>query len=444
MTDLLHHVRTWIRLPSRRHMTVFFSLGAAGQVEAGLAVLTTIALVRMVGAEEAGEVFFAQSLGNLWFLLWDPRLGDTAQRFVPLQSRTEGGPGSWLFFWLLRLDAGIGITTAVTGTGLVLLAHHVDWVDDKKALLLVLVLMGCGVTVSRGTAVAGFALSERLRLLGAVRMVAAGLSFVATMTALFMGGLIAYLVVAAVAGLATTIMLVAMAARSIVLAFGRPSTECSRPPQGLIRFACTTSAATSVALASDSGVLALAGLLGAPTLVTFLKIAGTPARMVRSCFSTVAAQLYPRLANAVVSNDSAGAQRDLLRATALLSVIGLGMVAMVLPVADVLLTLVYGPAYVTLAPTLVILLAAACVRETVVWSKVFPLAVGVPGVRFAVVVAEGILIAAMLVVATRLGAHAEECALIFAWGSLAVAIAYGTTWLSLMRPLFQRFASTAA
>ncbi|WP_198167335.1 hypothetical protein, partial [Microbispora sp. ATCC PTA-5024] len=49
---------------------------------------------------------------------------------------------------------------------------------------------------------------------------------------------------------------------------------------------------------------------------------------------------------------------------------GLAAAVAAVPLARPLLGLVYGPAYETLGAAAAVLLAAACVRGTVLWSKV--------------------------------------------------------------------------
>ncbi|ETK33477.1 hypothetical protein, partial [Microbispora sp. ATCC PTA-5024] len=316
MTALLDRVGSWVRPSARRQVRDFVVLGAAGQVEAAMSLVATVVLVRHTGAEASGQVFLAQSLAALWFLVWDPRLGDAAQRFVPVGQAAGPGRGAWLFARLLAVDAVVGMSAAAVGAALVAVAHALGAIAAGHAHLLLLALAGQAATASRGTSAAGYAIAGRLRRLGALRMVHAVAALGAGLTGLLLYGPCGYLAAAALAGAALTITLAVPARRAVAATLGPvPSGTVTAPP-GLLRFAVTTSLASSVALASDNGVLAAAGLLGGPALTAYLKIASAPARLFLGMVSTVTAQLYPRFAAAAVRGDGAAVRADALRATA--------------------------------------------------------------------------------------------------------------------------------
>ncbi|MEO3812788.1 hypothetical protein ABGB17_27620 [Sphaerisporangium sp. B11E5] len=438
MTDLYTRIGSWVRPSARRQMRDFAVLGAAGQVEAVLSLAATAVLVRLTGAAGAGEVLLAQSMAAVWALLCDPRLGDAAQRFVPVQEAGDAGGGTWLFRRLLRLDALIGLAGAALGVTLVTVAGQAGAAPPGPASLLVLALLYQGGTASRGTSAAGFAIAGKLELLGRLRLGFAVLSCAATVTALVLGGPVAYLAAMASAAAVTTAVLAVLARRAVGAKLGPAPRGPRRAPAGLARFAVTTSAATCVSLASDNGILTLAGLLGGPSLVTFLKIAAAPGRLFLATVSTVTAQLYPRLASAAVRGDAGAIRRDVLRATVPLTVLGVAAAGLALPLARPALALVYGPAYVTLATATLVLLAAGCVRGAVVWAKVLPLAVGRPAVRLVAVATEGVLLTGALLLALHLTAGPEAAARAYALGALAVAVLFAAGWLALLRPLAGR------
>jgi O-antigen/teichoic acid export membrane protein len=439
MADLLDRIGGWVRPPGQRHLTTFALLTAATQGEAVLSLLGTVALVRVAGTETSGKVFFAQSLAIVWFLLWDPKLDDAAQRFIPVHQTTVSGGGTWLFIRLLWLDVVINLLVAALGVGAVVIAQAAGWISVDPAVFLVLAAVAGGMTAADGTARAGFAVSGQLNRLGLMRLVTAALSFILTITALIMGGPVAYLAAAALAGLATTVTFLLMGQRIVVRAFGPPPAGPVPMPEGIVRFALKSSAAASVSAASDSGILTLAGLLSGPSLVTFLKVAGAPGRLLNSFVSVVGTQLYPRLASAVAERKGAAVvQRDVLKASTLLGILGVITVTIAPSMAGPLLTLLYGPPYAALATLSVILLAAACVRGVVVWAKVLPLALGRPGLRLAFVAGDGALLVVTLLLATAFYDSAMSIALMFGWGRVVVAVLGAVTWLALLRPLAVR------
>src|SRR4051812_11161627 len=67
-------------------------LSIGTQLEAVLSFLTVIALTRSTSITVAGEVFFAQALAAVIFLVLDPRLDDSLQRFgARLEQRGHRG-----------------------------------------------------------------------------------------------------------------------------------------------------------------------------------------------------------------------------------------------------------------------------------------------------------------------------------------------------------------
>ncbi|MGH3389961.1 MAG: hypothetical protein ACRDOO_13915, partial [Actinomadura sp.] len=194
----------WLRPPGHRHLRTFASLSAATQGEALLSFLGTVALIRITGTDVSGRVFFAQALAGVWFMLWDPRLEDAAQRFAPVLQAAARGRGTWLFVRLVRLDTAIGLFATALGAGGVALARAIGWLDPEQATYVLLALLSAGIAAPIGTAGAGFAIAGRLGSLGVLRSAAAAVSFLATVTALMAGGPVAYLAAGALTGLVTT------------------------------------------------------------------------------------------------------------------------------------------------------------------------------------------------------------------------------------------------
>ncbi|GAA3088752.1 lipopolysaccharide biosynthesis protein [Streptosporangium carneum] len=432
MTRVLERVLPRMRPPGGRHLRTFTSLTTAGLSEAILPSLTLIALVRSAGAERSGQVIFAQALASIWFLLCDPRPEDAAQRFVPIEQR-RSGRGSALFLRLLRWDVAIGV--AATGVGLLLAAaaHLLGLATGEFALMLSVAIVTRGAMASHGASGAGFALADRLRDLGLLRMGCAVLSAGLAMGGLFAGGPLAYLAGQALGALVMAVTLYTRAKRMVLTEFGPASARVSFP-SGLVGFSVKASVGTFVAGISDSGILAVAAVLGGPSLVTILKIATAPGRMYANLVIPVAAMLYPRLAQAAVTEDGRTLiRRDLVRASLLLAVVGAACLTVALPTVNDVLGMMYGEQYAEVGTVAALILAAECVRGLFCWSNVLPLAVGRPSWRLAYLSAEGLLLLGALFAADLVAPDAFGTSFSYACGTLAVAVVGVAVWATLLR-----------
>ncbi|MFD7056822.1 hypothetical protein ACFWBS_51350 [Streptomyces mirabilis] len=420
-TDGSPWVKRWARrLPWQRHLRTFCSLTAASQIEAALSFATTVTLVRLVGSTAAGEVLLAQSMASVWFMLWDPRLEDAQQRFVPMEQRRGSGHGTRLYRRLLRLDVVAGLLTTVVGVVAALAAAALGWIPAEQLSLLVPAVLAGGAATPSGSASAGFAIADQLSRLGVIRVMLAVFGCLVTLTALLTAGTVGYLAASVITGLVSTVTVTVVACRQVRLACGPPTDGPAPMPPGLLPFLVKSSATGSVSLASDSGVSLLAGLLGGPTLVTYLKIAGAPGRLYGSFVNPVASQLYPRLARAGAHGRREAVMRDALRCSALIGGIGLVVVVVAASLLDLLLGLMYGPEYTILSTAAVVMLAGAALRGTAIWSKVLPSALGVPGVRLVFLTAEGVCQLGMLASVIHLCAGASGRTVAWAWGYLGL------------------------
>ncbi|MBE3013298.1 hypothetical protein IL992_29555 [Microbispora sp. NEAU-D428] len=418
-----------IRLPGRRHLRTFTSLSSAGFGEAVLPTLSLIALVRVTGSETSGHVIFAQSVAVLWFLMFDPCLENAAQRFVPLEQRRTGH-GAALFLRLLRLDAVIGLAATLLALLMVLGAWLLGHVSDGLALTFTLAIAGRGAMAPYATAWAGFALADRLQTSGVLRVLGAVLSFGLSLAGLFIGGPLLYLAGQAAGALVMAAMFCLVASRAVTRRLG-PAAGRPRLPKGLLRFTLPTSMGTFVAGVSDSGILTIAGLVGGPQLVTILKIAMAPGRFYANVTVPIAAMLYPRLTEAVaVGAGSAVITRDVIRTTALCAGGGAVTAVVALPLIGTVITIAYGPDYGSTGAVAMLLLGAACVKGGACWSNVLPLAMGKPGLRLAYLCAEAALLVGTLLVAGWTTSATVATALVFAWGTLGLAIVGTGFWIA--------------
>lgn len=396
-----------------------------------------MALVRVAGTEATGQVVFAQSLANLWFLLCDPCLENAAQRFVPLE-QARGGRGAALFLRLLRLDAGIGLAATVLALAAVFGARLAGLTSEGFALTLALSAVGRGAMAPYGTAFAGFALADRLTLSGIVRVLGALLSVALSFAGLLTGGPLLYLAGQAAAALLAAAGFCLLAGRVVARALGMP-TGSPPLPAGLLRFTFPATAGTTIAGISDSGILAVAGLVGGPPLVTILKIAMAPGRFYANLAIPVAAMLYPRLARAVAAGAGAAVmRRDVARVTRLMTVGGVATAAVAVPALVPVVALVYGPAQAAAGAVAAPLLCAACVRGAACWSNVLPMALGRSGWRLSYLGAEAALLVATLLAAGWAAPGAQATARLFAWGTLALAVLGTGFWILSARHLLRR------
>ncbi|WBB61985.1 hypothetical protein O7599_05425 [Streptomyces sp. WMMC500] len=413
-----------------------------------LSFVTTAVLVRVAGPAEAGQVFFAQSLATVWFLVWDPRMEDAMQHFVPAAQRGGPGRGTRLYHRLLRVDVATGAVATVVGVAVAIAVAASGWLPDEQGTFLVLAVVAAGTATPSGSASAGYALADRLSRLGRIRVAMALAGCLGTLLALLAAGPSGYLAAGAVSGLAATVLLTVDACRHMRRACGVPrggvdgeadregdGGDDTRLPAGLVPFVMKSSVTASVAVAAENGVSLLAGLLGGPTLVTYLKVVAAPGRLLASVVNPVSAQLHPRLARARAGGRRAAVMRDALRSSAVTSAVGGAGVVVAVPLSGPVLGLVYGPAYAALATPAVVLMAAAALRGTVVWGKVLPSALGRPGVRLAFVTAEGLGLLGVLVVAVRSWSGASAVTAAFAWGSLCLVVFSTAGWFAALRSL---------
>ncbi|MFC7649828.1 hypothetical protein ACFQX6_62960 [Streptosporangium lutulentum] len=330
---------------------------------------------------------------------------------------------------LLHWDVAIGVAAAVVSLVAVLAARLLGFLTDEFALMFALAIITRGSMASYGTAGAAFALTDRLHALGVLRTRGAVLSFGLSLVGLFTGGPLLYLAGQAAGALVMAGVLYLLAVRSLLAELG-PAVTRVRLPAGMIAFTVKTSVGTSVAGISDSGILALAGLLGGPALVTILKIASAPGRFYANLAVPVAAMLYPRIIQAATAGSGAAPiRRDIVRATLLLALAGAAALAVAIPAASAVIGLAYGHQYAPIGPVAVVLLGSACVKGLVCWSNVLPLALGRPGWRLAYLSAEGTLLLGALLVADRVASDSSQASIWFAWGTLAVAVLGAGFWI---------------
>ncbi|WP_156399905.1 lipopolysaccharide biosynthesis protein [Phycicoccus sp. Soil748] len=347
-------------------------------------------LTRREDVPQVGRVVFAQAIAALVMIILDVRFEDAAQRYYPLIARSAKQEAQ-LFFWrIVRLDLMFGISVSVLSVALWLTsALPRTHVLDPEFLTLSLAAAGLGTAT--GTLRAGFAISDNLAHYSRVSFYAS----LATSALLVLGTVVAgargYLS-ATVAGACVQLVWLWITCRGH-LSPARHSPKNAQPPvpEGFYRFLFSTSASSSLALGSESGVLAMSGLLGGPALTAFLKVAQAPGRVAQTAFSPLSTQSFPRIAHAAASGDRDAITRLVQRMT--ITVLGVGLLGLLVlsPLMSRLIAIMYGHEYASVALPATIFAAGGLVRSAFSWTKVFAAAMGRPGVRLGAVAMEAVI-----------------------------------------------------
>jgi O-antigen/teichoic acid export membrane protein len=371
----------------RQFLSLAVSNVGVGVVSFGLLV----ALARTLGTKELGQVVFAQAAAQTLFAVLDPRLDDALVRYIPMvASRRGGGAATALFRRFLLLDVGLGAGFAVVVIAVVLVGV-VPTGDATEQSFLVLAVAQMGVRAAQGTASAGYAVTDGLARFGPVQGAAALTVSGAGLAGLALGDADGYLAGAALGAFACTAAMSFAALRRVRSRYGQADPRAAMGVRGLLGFTWKSSLASSIAIGTDQLPLTVLGAVAGPQTLAVFRIAIAPARLAAAVYSPVASVLYP-----VFSRDAAKDDITVMSDRARrFSRVGLPLAAAgsligwaVLPLA---LTAVFGSSFEGGGDAAVLLLAAALLRGSVVWAKVFPLALGRPDIRIAVSVVEGVL-----------------------------------------------------
>jgi O-antigen/teichoic acid export membrane protein len=402
------------------------SLGT--QLEALFSFVTVIALTRSTSVTRAGQVFFAQALAAVIYLILDPRLEDALQRYAAIIAhRGRDGAVVTLFRRCVQGDmliAGASGLPILAGLALARPSDHGPFVVTYLALALANGMLQAPI----GTAMAGYAISGRLIDLAKVRIAVAVVSSTANVVAIVAGGPGSFLAVNAITTGLGMILITYGASRSVRRRFGDAMPIARDDVAGIVSFTVKSSLATSVQFGSDQVLYAVAGATGGAVFLARLRVATAPGRFVLAAASPAAAVLFPRTSGHAARGDHVAVRSLQERATLRILPLAIGIAVLALAAMRVLLPFAYGDAYRSATNAAVLFVVAACLRIAVVWSKVLLLAVGRPGLRLVVVTVESIA----LLVATAAFAAAD--ALIgLAFAHVAVAAALAVWWLGILR-----------
>ena len=414
----------WLRTPFVRE---FSWLSGANQISGLFSLLGLLVLAQVETVTVVGQVVFAQAVAGVVLLFLDLRFEDAIQRYFPQMAMRSQATAEAFFWRLVRWDVAFGLCLALMTT-IALATGIIPETDSLVPPLVWVALLSSGLTTCVGSINAGFAVTGGLTLLGQLSLVAA------TANALFMGagavlgGGLGYLL----GGLVGSLLQLALFLR-FVRQRVKPSRHKIPPPPGMFKFLMSSSAASSVAVGSESGVLTVAGLTGSPTLVALLRVSQAPARLLMAAFSPIAVQAFPRLANMAVVRDQTGIAKLAERATRLTLIASGTLCLVALPLVHAVVETAFGPPYLAATLGVSLMLASGVLRSSIAWSKVLPLAVGRPGLRLVVVLVES---AIMLAGAAILTYVVEDPGTATSWLAglhLTLALLLFVFWLSIAR-----------
>jgi O-antigen/teichoic acid export membrane protein len=427
------------RLPASSREFAWLSVG--NQAAVGSAMLATLVLARQESVGTLGQVVFAQAIAAVALLVIDIRFEDAIQRFYPHLARSGASEANGFFWQVCRLDFALGaglVLVGLTVWAMGLIPDGGIWVPQ----FVVLGVVGAGAGTALGSLNSGFAITNRLAELGRIQVLTTAANALLAIVGVIVDGGRGFLVGQLVGTLFQLAVCWRRARKHLPRAAENRRTGL---PRGFRSFLIKSSAASTLAVGGEPGVLALAGLVGSPTLVAYLKVAQAPGRVVASAFSPIAVQAYPRLSRLVADQDVASARALIRWVTWRSFVVAATIVCLSAPFMSPLIRLLYGEKFEPVWVAATLLLMASCIRATVTWSKVLPLAVGRPGLRMVVIGAESVTLLVMMLVAGST-TDAREAATLFAVGAVLLAAIVVSFWLSYTRRLRDRsfFGATRA
>lgn len=412
--------------PSSRE---FLWLSIGNQATALSGLLLMLVLARTVSITEVGRVVFAQAVAGVILTLVDVRFEDAIQRYYPLIARSSSITDANDFFWrVCRFDVALGLVIIILSSGAWLLnafPSHGIWVPTYE--LLAVVTAGVGTVL--GSLNGGYAVAGRLSALGRITVATTALNGMLAIIGLLVAGGRGYLI-GQLLGSCCQVLACWWGIRTHLLNHSRRDTVPL--PVGFNRFLAKSSAASSLALGGDTGVLTLAGMLGSPVLVAYLKVAQAPGRVVSSAFSPISVQAFPRIAAMAAEGDHAGMTVLTSRITKASLVVVAMIIALAVPLMAPALGFMYGSDFQPVWGAALLLVLAACIRAAVAWSKVLPLAIGRPGLRLLVLGVESLLLLVGVVIAAS-QADEVQGALVFGLAAGLVAALVAAFWLAYVR-----------
>lgn len=360
----------------------FSWLSGSNQLSGLFSILGLLVLTRVESVSVVGQVVFAQAVAGVIMLVFDLRFEDAIQRYFP-QLAGESQAKAESFFWrLVRWDGAFGLFIVLAAAA-TFAAEVIPTTDTLIPVFVFVALLSSGLSTCVGSINAGFAVTRGLTILGQLSLLAATVNALLMVVGAVLGGGLGYLWGGLVGSILQLALLFLMVSKRI-----QPSRARTPVPRGLVKFLVSSSAASSVAVGSESGVLTVAGLTGSPTLVALLRVSQAPARLFMAAFSPIAVQAFPRLSSMAASRDQVGIATLAAKATRLTLMASGALCLIALPLVQPVVEMAFGPAYSAATLGVSLMLVSGVLRSSAAWSKVLPLAVGRPGLRLVVVLVE--------------------------------------------------------
>lgn len=416
-----------LRSPFAREFTWL----SVGNQAAGLLSMTAmVVLVRAAPVAQVGQVVFAQATAALVMTFVDLRFEDAAQHYYPRLAVRSPAIAASLFWRLVRWDALFGLSVVIVALG----SWAVGFLPESpvaRPSFFALALVAAGIASAVGTLNAGFAVTGGLTSLGRVSLVLSTANAVFAMAgAILLGGL-GFLIGNLAGSLLQVAVLCALCRQR--LAYVNVSPRASALPPGFGRFLLSSSVSTSIVFGSESGVLAIAGIGGGPTLVALLRVAQAPGRLLQSMFSPLAVQAFPRLSNMAAESNQDGMIRWTTRTTKVVLGVGCLVVVAGALLMQPAIEIMFGAEYTRATHAAILLLLAGLLKAAMSWAKVLPLAVGRPTLRLVVMLAESAVTLAGTVLIIKSTADAPTAAMAIAALSVLVSVVLLFFWLAMSR-----------
>jgi len=371
-----------------------------------LALVTSAVLARILGTAGFGVVVLAMASVNFVIVFIDAQTDEALIRFMGAAlARGERGEALTYFYVALVVDVLVAILALIV---VVLIVPPVARTYPDGALLERLVwiyLLTAPFHIVQNNFESVFKTFKRFRLATAVR-IAASLIALVLLVALATQGVEA-VIWGQVAVVALTFVLNAGLATGILFqnlrgARGRNYRHTFRQ---FLPFVLHTSFMGSLkAIAANIDVLLL-GALASTSAVAFYKLARSAVNLIALPVAPVTTVIYPMMNEAWALGNVERVKHLIQRFMLYSGIITTGLTVFVLLLADVLVTLIYGPAYLPVA-TLVRIMSFGVILESVLgWVRTATLSAGKPQlVTFTGTVASIIFIPLDFLLIYKLGA----------------------------------------
>lgn len=408
----------------------FTWLSVGNQASAFLSIAAMVVLARAASVAQVGQVVFAQATAALVMAFVDLRFEDAAQHYYPRLVLLSPGRAVSLFWRLVRWDALFGLLVVVITVG----AWIIDLLPESRVAqpaFFALALATTGVATAVGTLNAGFALTGGLISLARASLVLSAANAGLAMTGAVLQGGLGFLIGNLAGSLLQVAVLFILCRRRLPNVDVSPNG--SALPGGFSRFLLSSSVSTSVVLGSESGVLAIAGIGGGPTLVALLRVAQAPGRLLQTMFSAVSIQAFPRLSSMAAESNQDGIMRWTTRTTKVVLGLGFPIVVVGTLLMRPAIEMVFGPQYAQATYAAVLLLLAGLCKAGTSWAKVLPLAVGRPNLRLFVTLAESAVTLAGTALILKSTRDAPTAVIAIAALSVSVSVVLLIFWLAISR-----------